>query len=69
MGHNVHPLNFDPTVNAWHKDVGTHCLVLLDILADALCLALGKSFALDGSILAQGVVFSYLLIGENLLAT
>ena len=68
MGHNVHPLNFDPTINTWNKDIGTHCLMLLDILADAFSLAFSKSFAFDGSILAQGVVFFYLLIGKNLLA-
>jgi len=52
MGHNVHPLNFDPAINTWHEDIGTHCLMLIDILSDALSLALGKCFALDRSILA-----------------
>jgi len=43
--------------------------MLLDILAHALGLALGKRFTLDGGVLANRVVVFYLFIGQHFLAT
>ena len=43
--------------------------MLLDILAHAFGLALGKRFTLDGGVLANRVVVFYLFIGQHFLAT
>jgi len=42
--------------------------MLLDILPNALGLALGKRFTLDGGILANRVMVFYFLIGQHFLA-
>ena len=63
MRHNVHPLNFDSTIDTWNEDIGAHCLMLLDIFTDALCFTFCERFTLNGGELANGVVFSYLFIG------
>jgi len=69
MRHDIHPFNFDSTINTRHQDIRADCLMLLDIPAHALGLTLGKRFTLDGGVLANRVVISYLFIGQHFLAT
>lgn len=68
VGHYVHPLYFHAAVDARHKHIRTHRLVLVNVFSNALSFALLKAVTLDKRILAVLIVRLDLCVRQDLLA-
>ena len=60
MLHDFYTLDFGSAINARYQQVWASCLMLVDVLPDAFCLAKSESFTFDWLVMADLIMVLHL---------